>query len=148
MNKSKLAVVFAFIVAAILAFSVLSKGPFPAKTAGAVPMNEIGRSPSAMGVEADNSLEGVAVPDAGPVTATAVSVGANSSTGTNTAVAAGTNSSTVVNPVANVGAAPAVVTQGAAVGAIGAGTTGFTGATPLITPVPSGGGGGVPASRG
>jgi hypothetical protein len=146
MNKSKLTVVFAFIVAAILAFSVSNKG---VETAGAEPMNDTGRGPSAMGVKAGNSFKGVAVPNAGRVTATAVSVGASSSAGVNNAVAASPNSSTVVNPVANVGAAPEVVNQRAVVGGIGAGTTGFRGAPPpLVTPVPSGGGGGVPASRG
>jgi hypothetical protein len=106
--------------------------------------------------------------DAGKVTAAAVSVGADPAAVINNAVAAGGKSSTVVNSAINAGAAPEKVAEAIAeaggtetehaetsheeAGHTGVGVyhgegTGFTGVPPLVTPVPSGGGGGIPASR-
>ncbi len=140
-------------------------------------MYKKGASESVVIVATANSFGVAAVPgavtalikagaDAEKVTAAAVSVGANPSAVVNNAVAAGAKSNKVVTAAIEAGADPAIETHDHADdGNVESQhnvddqhnaedlhmqrreAPKYTAAPPLVTPVPSGGGGGAPASR-
>jgi hypothetical protein len=170
--KNKMAITAAgavFLMVAIFLPSIISSKPMPADSAKAQTMSENIRGNS---VAADNYAGVAKVPeavaakvegDAAKGTVTAAGVGSKTVAFANDVSAAREkNGAPSVSAIHAEGAAETVAGRAgddshaeaghaeighADAGAPPAGPTGFTGVIPLITPIPSGGGGGIPASR-
>ncbi len=142
MTRSKLVVTSTVMAAAIAAFVIVNREPLPDDTAQAAVNSEAGGQ-SAKRVATRDPFRALAEPET-QMDVQPMGAGAPPPANVNDSVPpAATNSSTTVTP-ATVAQGPVAGTAARTTGVM----EGITAATPLVTPVPSGGGGGIPASRG